>query len=428
MSGYTESGVIGRPSLATAEKGRAILDSLARSFKDHLALLLCLSPLRQGRPCGRPPTAAVLAPAATRQSPGSGSHPSPQVEPHPSAWPEQQSRRGLGQHPSLRTSPATPAKPSPVGGRSSAGVSPAQALGLGSLLRRHLRSPVGMLPGLGRQWATLSCQPPVHARNVLLGRGNRLRRSSHLLPQRLALRLRLLGSLEQIGTVGVRVGHNGTSILPSPFLPAPRRMGHLGEGRGLGLRPWPAEPLLGDVWRVEGVGVPAQHLGGDGEQRRRIDALAGRPICLGGRRPGGTRAEGTRAGRGSAWPDPISDRHLLQEPCDFSGQGLRVQLLYWVVVEVALVLMHALHRAEAHVPALATSGWLYPWPCRITGSWRSGLAAHRRRAWRRPSRTVPHRVAWLLRLEGSVRGVRGAVSGGWRATPAEAPGAGARSW
>jgi hypothetical protein len=59
-------------------------------------------------------------------------------------------------------------------------------------------------------------------------------------------------------------------------------MGHLGEGRGLGLRPWPAEPLLGDVWRVEGVGVPAQHLGGDGEQRRRIDALAGRPICLGG--------------------------------------------------------------------------------------------------------------------------------------------------
>jgi creatinine amidohydrolase len=40
MRGYTESGVIGRPSLATAEKGRAILDSLARSFKDHLALLL----------------------------------------------------------------------------------------------------------------------------------------------------------------------------------------------------------------------------------------------------------------------------------------------------------------------------------------------------------------------------------------------------
>jgi creatinine amidohydrolase len=39
MRGYTESGVIGRPSLATAEKGRAILESLARSFKDHLELL-----------------------------------------------------------------------------------------------------------------------------------------------------------------------------------------------------------------------------------------------------------------------------------------------------------------------------------------------------------------------------------------------------
>jgi creatinine amidohydrolase len=40
MRGYTESGVIGRPSLATAEKGRTLLDSLVRSFKDHLALLL----------------------------------------------------------------------------------------------------------------------------------------------------------------------------------------------------------------------------------------------------------------------------------------------------------------------------------------------------------------------------------------------------
>jgi Creatinine amidohydrolase/TrwC relaxase len=39
MRGYTETGVIGRPSLATAEKGRAVLDSLTRSFKEHLALL-----------------------------------------------------------------------------------------------------------------------------------------------------------------------------------------------------------------------------------------------------------------------------------------------------------------------------------------------------------------------------------------------------
>jgi creatinine amidohydrolase len=39
MRGYTRSGVIGRPSLATAEKGRLLLDSLTRSFKDHLDLL-----------------------------------------------------------------------------------------------------------------------------------------------------------------------------------------------------------------------------------------------------------------------------------------------------------------------------------------------------------------------------------------------------
>ncbi len=39
MRGYTESGVIGRPSLGTPEKGSALLESLARSFKDHLALL-----------------------------------------------------------------------------------------------------------------------------------------------------------------------------------------------------------------------------------------------------------------------------------------------------------------------------------------------------------------------------------------------------
>jgi creatinine amidohydrolase len=39
MRGYTETGVIGRPSLASADNGRVVLDNLARSFKDHLALL-----------------------------------------------------------------------------------------------------------------------------------------------------------------------------------------------------------------------------------------------------------------------------------------------------------------------------------------------------------------------------------------------------
>jgi len=38
VAGYSESGVIGQPSLGTAEKGAAILNSLTKSFKDHLAL------------------------------------------------------------------------------------------------------------------------------------------------------------------------------------------------------------------------------------------------------------------------------------------------------------------------------------------------------------------------------------------------------
>jgi creatinine amidohydrolase len=40
MTEYTETGVIGKPSAATAEKGRAVLDSLVMSFDDHLKALL----------------------------------------------------------------------------------------------------------------------------------------------------------------------------------------------------------------------------------------------------------------------------------------------------------------------------------------------------------------------------------------------------
>lgn len=39
MAGYTESGLIGRPSLATAEKGRLVLEQLAISAEHHLRLL-----------------------------------------------------------------------------------------------------------------------------------------------------------------------------------------------------------------------------------------------------------------------------------------------------------------------------------------------------------------------------------------------------
>lgn len=38
MRAYTDSGVIGRPSLATAEKGKALLDSLTTGFSDVLNL------------------------------------------------------------------------------------------------------------------------------------------------------------------------------------------------------------------------------------------------------------------------------------------------------------------------------------------------------------------------------------------------------
>jgi hypothetical protein len=111
--------------------------------------------------------------------------------------------------------------------------------------------------------------------------------------------------------------------------------------------------LLGDVWRLEGVGVPAQHLGGDGQQRRRINALAGCPICLGE----DLAVEEAVQRAAQFGPDQLTDRHLLQEPCDFSGQGLRVQLLCSGVVGGVIVVSHVLHRAEAHLPALGPSGW-----------------------------------------------------------------------
>lgn len=39
MRPYTTSGVIGRPSLATADKGRRLLDALSKLFKEHLEAL-----------------------------------------------------------------------------------------------------------------------------------------------------------------------------------------------------------------------------------------------------------------------------------------------------------------------------------------------------------------------------------------------------
>ncbi|WP_043470095.1 creatininase family protein [Kitasatospora sp. MBT66] len=39
MAGYTRNGIIGRPSLGTAEKGKALLDSLSESATAHLSLI-----------------------------------------------------------------------------------------------------------------------------------------------------------------------------------------------------------------------------------------------------------------------------------------------------------------------------------------------------------------------------------------------------
>ena len=39
MAGYTKTGIIGRPSLATAEKGRALLDAFSATFREHIAQL-----------------------------------------------------------------------------------------------------------------------------------------------------------------------------------------------------------------------------------------------------------------------------------------------------------------------------------------------------------------------------------------------------
>lgn len=40
LAGYTHNGVIGRPSLASAEKGHALLDAFSELFKTHLAQLV----------------------------------------------------------------------------------------------------------------------------------------------------------------------------------------------------------------------------------------------------------------------------------------------------------------------------------------------------------------------------------------------------
>lgn len=66
MKGYTETGVIGRPSLATSEKGRLILDSMTASAEGILTELR-----RSAAPAPRPPARPELRERPRSASPGS---------------------------------------------------------------------------------------------------------------------------------------------------------------------------------------------------------------------------------------------------------------------------------------------------------------------------------------------------------------------
>lgn len=120
----------------------------------------------------------------------------------------------------------------PTGQRSSAGLSPAQALRLGMLLRRELPSPVGVLPSLLSQRPTLISEVLMHSRDVLLDLGDRLSHPGDPRPERLALRPCVLGSLERSRAAGVRIGHDGDRVplrpaaLPVTGQPDARRTWH----------------------------------------------------------------------------------------------------------------------------------------------------------------------------------------------------------
>ncbi|MFJ6726552.1 creatininase family protein [Streptomyces sp. NPDC091281] len=69
MSAYTDSGVIGRPSLGSAEKGKELLASLADSFGTYFSILTAGTP---GTP-GTPGAAGTGAPGTSGSGDGAGS-------------------------------------------------------------------------------------------------------------------------------------------------------------------------------------------------------------------------------------------------------------------------------------------------------------------------------------------------------------------
>lgn len=64
MRAYTESGVIGRPSLASAEKGKQLLTGLVDSFAEYLSILTPDELLVPAEPGSRPSGATDSRPSA----------------------------------------------------------------------------------------------------------------------------------------------------------------------------------------------------------------------------------------------------------------------------------------------------------------------------------------------------------------------------
>jgi hypothetical protein len=170
----------------------------------------------------RPPS----GPATTPRSPGYRPHPPPRLNHTHQAIRRDRTDRGLGQPPPSGSGQLPhPSRPVPEDGHKQsharAILSPVQPDV--SARPRLAPSPRNPQPGRHAPWprqpeGPLISELPVHARDFLLGLGHCLRCPGDLLPQRLALRLRLLGSLEPIGAVGVTVRHDRTGTLPDPAL------------------------------------------------------------------------------------------------------------------------------------------------------------------------------------------------------------------
>ena len=80
------------------------------------------------------------------------------------------------------------------------------------LAGREPTGPLGMLSGLGSQRPALVADGLVHARDIQFDLSNRLGQLGDLLPKRAAVRLRLLGTREQLRPAWLRIGHRRTLV------------------------------------------------------------------------------------------------------------------------------------------------------------------------------------------------------------------------